>query len=63
MSLYHRFAGSQFGSSALFGGAFFAGTVATDGVAEAALVALTAAGAWLATHPLLKRIVGATARA
>jgi hypothetical protein len=63
MSLYHRVAGSQLGSSALFGGAFFASTVSTDGVAEATFVGMMAAGAWFASLPLLKLIVGATARA
>jgi hypothetical protein len=57
VSLYMRWAGSQLGSSALFGGVMFAGTLPSDGLQEAAIVGLTAAAAWIATLPLLKRLV------
>ena len=57
MSLYSRIAGSQLGSSALFGGAFFAATYPADGLAEALTLAGAAAAAWLAAMPLLKRVI------
>ena len=63
MALYSRVAGSQLGSSLLFGGAFFAGTVASDGLAEAATVGALATASWFATVPLLRRLTGASARA
>jgi hypothetical protein len=43
----------------LFGGLFFAATAPADGLAEAAAVGALAAAAWFASHPLLKRMVGA----
>ena len=63
MSLYERIAGSSLGSSALFGGAFFAATAPADGLAQAATAGALAAASWLAALPLLKRIIEATARA
>ena len=63
MSLYSRIAGSQLGSSLLFGGAFFASSLTSDGVAEAATVAALAAASWFAAVPLLRRMTGAAARA
>jgi hypothetical protein len=59
MSLYRQIARSHLGSSAMFGGLFFAATVPSDGVAEAAAVGALAAAAWFASHPLIKRIIGA----
>ena len=56
MSFYSRFAGSHLGSSALFGAAFFAASLASDGLAEAATVGAAAAASWFATQPLLKRL-------
>jgi hypothetical protein len=63
MSLYQRLAGSQLGSSALFGGAFFASGLMSGSAAEAAATGAIAAASWLAILPLLKRIVGAAGRA
>ena len=63
MSLYARFAGSHLGSSALFGGAFFAATLATDGVTQAATAGALAFGSWFASMPLLKRAIGAASGA
>jgi hypothetical protein len=63
VTLYARFAQTQLGSSALFGGSFFAVTLASDGLAEAAAAGLLAAGSWFAVMPLLRRIIGATAGA
>jgi hypothetical protein len=57
VSFYSRFAGSQLGSSALFGGAFFAATLASGGLTEAATVGGAAAASWLAAQPLLKRVI------
>ena len=57
MSIYSRIAGSQLGSSALFGGAFFAATLASDGLVQAATVGGAAAVSWLAVMPLLKRAI------
>ena len=59
MNLYRTIAGSHLGSSALFGGLFFAATVPCDGVAEAATMGALAAAAWFASHPLIERIIGA----
>ena len=59
MSLYRRIAGSHLGSSAMFGGLFFAANVPTDGAAEAATMGALAAAAWFASHPIIKRIAGA----
>jgi hypothetical protein len=58
VSIYSRFAGTQLGSSLLFGGAFFSGTVATDGLAQAVDAAALAAASWFAAMPLLKRAIG-----
>ncbi len=58
MTLYARIAGSQLGSSALFGSAFFVATLATDGLGEASMAGGLAAASWLGVQPLLKRIVG-----
>ena len=63
MSLYDRVAGSQLGSSALFGGAFFTATLASDGLAEAATAGALAAASWFAALPLLKRVIEGIARA
>ena len=63
MSLYSRFAGSQFGSSALFGGAFFAATLVADGAGQALATGAAAAAAWFAVQPLLKRLVEGIHRA
>jgi hypothetical protein len=63
MSLYQRFAASQLGSSLLFGGSFFAATLATDSAVEAATTGLLAAVSWFAAQPLLTRLIGAAARA
>ena len=57
VSFHSRFAGSHLGSSALFGAAFFAATLASGGLAEAASVGAAAAASWFATQPLLKRII------
>ena len=56
VSIYSRFAGSQLGSSGLFGGAFFATTLASDGLVQALSVGGAAAASWFAVVPLLKRI-------
>ncbi len=58
MKLYARLTGSHSGSSFLFGGAFFAATLATDGLNEAIVAGSLAATSWFATLPLLKRLVG-----
>jgi hypothetical protein len=58
MVLYSRFAGSQFGSSAIFGGALFAATIRSGGIAEAASAGALAAASWFATQPLLKQVIG-----
>ena len=63
MTLYARFAQTQLGSSALFGGSFFAVTLASDGLNEAAAAGLLAGGSWFAILPLLRRLIGATAGA
>ena len=59
MSIYSRIAGTQLGSSILFGGALFAGTLLTDGAAQAASAGTLAAAGWFAAVPLLKRMIGA----
>jgi hypothetical protein len=61
VKLYARVAGSQLGSSILFGGAFFAAGFATDGFAEALTSGSLAAAAWFAIVPVLKRVAGAGA--
>jgi hypothetical protein len=58
MVLYSRFAGSQFGSSLIFGGALFAATIPSGGIAEAVSAGALAAASWFATHPLLKHVIG-----
>ena len=58
MVLYSRFAGSQFGSSTMFGGALFAATIPSGGIAEAASAGAPAAASWFATQPLLKSVIG-----
>ena len=63
MSLYARLAGTQLGSSTVFGGAFFAATLGSDGFVEAATVGVVASVSWLATLPILKRVIGAASRA
>jgi len=63
MSLYQRIAGSHLGSSALFGGAFFAATAPADGLAQAAIAGSIAAASWFATVPLLRRLIGGLAGA
>ena len=63
MSLYTRFAGSQFGSSAMFGGALFAATLPSEGLAEALVAGSVAAASWLATLPVLKRLIAGIAGA
>ena len=63
MNLYSRIAGTQLGSSALFGGAFFASTLASDGLTDAVTFGAAAATAWFASVPLLKGLIGAAARA
>ncbi len=61
MNLYARIAGSQLGSSLLFGSAFFAATVAADGIAQAAATGSVAAAAWFGIVPLLRRAAGGQA--
>jgi hypothetical protein len=61
--LYEHIAGSHLGSSALFGGAFFASDLMNGSVIEAAATGAVAAASWLASLPLLKRIIGAAAGA
>ncbi len=61
MKLYQRLAGSHSGSSLLFGGAFFAATLVSDGLEQAMLAGALAASSWFAVVPLLKRLVGAEA--
>jgi hypothetical protein len=56
--LYFHFVGSQFGSSAIFGGALFAATIPSGGIAEAAIAGALAAASWFATQPLLKSVIG-----
>jgi hypothetical protein len=56
--LYSRFAGSQCGSSAIFGAALFAATLPSGGIAEAASAGALAAASWFATQPLLKHVIG-----
>jgi hypothetical protein len=63
MSIYQRFAGTQLGSSAIFGGSFFAVTLASGSLADAATAGALAAASWFAAQPLLRRIIEATARA
>jgi hypothetical protein len=58
VALYSRLAASQLGSSAMFGGALFAATLSSGGIAEAASSGALAAASWFATQPLLKRVVG-----
>ncbi len=62
MRLLAQLAGSQLGSSALFGGLFFV-TFAADGIGEAATAGTLAAASWFASQPLLKRFIGAAAGA
>jgi hypothetical protein len=62
MSLYSRLAGSQLGSAAIFGGAFFL-AYAAIGLADAATAGALAGGSWFASVPLLRRLIGATAGA
>ncbi len=57
-TLYSRFAGSQLGSSALFGGALFAATLSSGGVADAASAGALAAASWFGAQPLLRRVIG-----
>jgi hypothetical protein len=59
MNLYRQIASSHLGSSAMFGALFFAATVSTDGLTDAAAMGVLAAAAWFASHPLIKRIIGA----
>jgi hypothetical protein len=59
MILYRQIAGSHLGSSAMFGGLFFVATAPTDGLSEAATMGALAAAAWFASHPLIRRIIGA----
>ncbi len=61
MNLYARIAGSQLGSSALFGGAFFAATLAGEGLSQALATGSLAAASWFAIVPLLKRVAGGQA--
>jgi hypothetical protein len=58
VKLYARLAGSHSGSSLLFGGAFFAATLATEGPAQAVMAGSLAATSWFAIVPLLKRLSG-----
>jgi hypothetical protein len=58
VKLYARLAGSHSGSSLLFGGAFFAATLATDGLAQAAVAGSLAAVSWFGIMPLLRRLSG-----
>ncbi len=59
MNLYRSIARSHLGSSAMFGGLFFAATGPSDGFADAAAMGALAAAVWFASHPLIKRISGA----
>jgi hypothetical protein len=63
MSLYSRLGASQLGSSAMFGGAFFLATLASDGLHEAMTAGALAAASWFASQPLLKRLIGAASGA
>jgi hypothetical protein len=58
MNLYSRIAGSHLGSSLLFGGAFFAATLPTEGLSQAAVAGALASASWLGVQPLLKRVIG-----
>jgi hypothetical protein len=58
VNLYARIAGSQFGSSILFGGVIFVSTFMADGPAAAASAGAFAATAWLGIVPLVKRLSG-----
>ena len=58
MNLYVRVAGSHFGSSALFGGAFFAATIVSESFSEALATGSLAAASWFAVAPVLRRLVG-----
>jgi hypothetical protein len=58
MDLYSRFAGSQLGSSAIFGGALFAASISSGRITEAASAGALAAASWFATQPLLKSLIG-----
>ena len=58
MNLYRYIAGSHLGSSAMFGGLFFAATAPFDGLTEGATMGALAAAAWFASRPLIKRIIG-----
>ncbi len=59
MNLYRHIAGSHLGSSALFGGFFFGAAAPFDSLTEAATMGALAAAAWLASYPLMKRLIGA----
>jgi len=59
MTTYNRIAGSQLGSSLLFGGLFLATGAASTDLSEAAMTGALAAGSWFAAFPLLKRLIGA----
>ena len=61
MNLYARIAASQTGSSALFGGTFFAATLPVDGLSAALATGGLAAASWFAIVPMLKRVSGGQA--
>ena len=58
MSLYLRLAGSQLGSSALFGACFLATFAASEGLAAGLEAGALAAVSWFAIVPLVKRLAG-----
>ncbi len=58
MKLYVRLAGSHSGSSLLFGSAFFAAALATEGLTQATTAGSLAAVSWFGIVPLLKRLSG-----
>jgi hypothetical protein len=58
MRMYKRIAGSQFGSSLLFGAALFAACMPSGGLAEAAGAGAAAAASWFASVPAIRRLAG-----
>ena len=59
MTTYNRIAGSQLGSSLLFGSLFLASAASSADLAEATVTGALAAASWFAAFPLLKRMIGA----
>jgi hypothetical protein len=58
MNFTARILETHLGSSALFGGAFFVTTFASDGFAQAMAAGAMASASWFAAAPLLRRVIG-----